>query len=349
MKTHAYRQNLKPGSGNANNRKERGRNMGRIKNTNYYVTNGWMINELGLNGRELQVYAIIYGFTQDEESEFNGSLTYIAEWLGTSNKTTVKRAIDALLKKGVIAKRQTVTNGVKSNFYKAILPYSTKTSEQKEGSTETVPGVVPNRYRGSTETVPGGSTETVPNNYRDTKHHNDNDNSSVKPDEKSDPVPYEKIKKLYNEICTSFSKVVTVSPNRKKAIAARWKEYGGDLATFETLFKTAEASDFLKGKNDRNWTATFDWLLKADNMAKVLEGNYRNKGEKQNANAAGTSRTKPGAGTDKPAPGGNVRAITTAELEDKLRKSGQFKGYPDFNAMFGGKTAGTAEQSAGGN
>ena len=338
--------------------------MGRIKNNNYYVTNGWMINELGLTGRELQVYAIIYGFTQDEESEFNGSLNYIAEWLGTSNKTTVTRAIDALLDKGLITKRQTVTKGVKSNFYKAILPYPTKTSEQKEdstetvpgvvpkryrGSTETVPGVVPKRYRGSTETVPGGSTETVPNNYKDNNINNNIDNLLGETAEKSDPVPYEKIKKLYNAICTSFSKVVTISPHRKKAIAARWKEYGGDLATFETMFTMAEASDFLKGKNDRNWTATFDWLLKADNMAKVLEGNYRNKGDKQNANAAGTSRTKPGAGTDKPAPGGNVRAITTAELEDKLRKSGQFKGYPDFNAMFGGKTAGTAEQSAGGN
>jgi hypothetical protein len=32
----------------------------------------------------------------------------------------------------------------------------------------------------------------------------------------------------------------------------------------------------LKGGNDRNWSATFDWLIKDANMAKVLDGNYDN-------------------------------------------------------------------------
>lgn len=331
--------------------------MGRIKDQNYYQVSGWMINQLGLSGRELHAYAIIYGFTQDGETEFNGSLTYIMEWLGTSSYHTALRAINKLIDMKLITKRQTTSKGVVTNYYKAILPYPTKISAEKEGTVktaeggtaETAEGYCQNGRGGTAETAEGGTAETADNNNTNNNINNNIDNLLGKTDEKSDPVPYEKIKKLYNAICTSFSKVVTISPHRKKAIAARWKEYGGDLATFQTLFNMAEASDFLKGKNDRNWTATFDWLLKADNMAKVLEGNYRNKGDKQNANAAGTSRTKPGAGTDKPAPGGNVRAITTAELEDKLRKSGQFKGYPDFNAMFGGKTAGTAEQSAGGN
>ena len=44
------------------------------------------------------------------------------------------------------------------------------------------------------------------------------------------------------------------------------------------LFENAENSSFLKGSNDRNWTATFDWLIKDSNMAKVLEGNYADKG-----------------------------------------------------------------------
>ena len=40
------------------------------------------------------------------------------------------------------------------------------------------------------------------------------------------------------------------------------------------LFEKAEASSFLKGSNDRAWRATFDWLIKDTNMAKVLDGNY---------------------------------------------------------------------------
>ena len=41
-------------------------------------------------------------------------------------------------------------------------------------------------------------------------------------------------------------------------------------------FRKAENSDFLKGKNNRNWQANFDWIIKDANMAKILDGNYDN-------------------------------------------------------------------------
>ena len=34
----------------------------------------------------------------------------------------------------------------------------------------------------------------------------------------------------------------------------------------------------MKGDNSKNWTADFDWIIKASNMCKVLEGKYDNKG-----------------------------------------------------------------------
>lgn len=91
--------------------------------------------------------------------------------------------------------------------------------------------------------------------------------------ERSAPVPYEKIHELFNEIAVSYPKIIKLSDQRKKAIGTRWRETP-DLETFEQLFKKAEASPFLKGDNDRNWRASFDWLLKPSNMIKVLEGNY---------------------------------------------------------------------------
>ena len=33
----------------------------------------------------------------------------------------------------------------------------------------------------------------------------------------------------------------------------------------------------LKGQNNKNWNATFDWLIADKNMAKVLDGNYADK------------------------------------------------------------------------
>lgn len=87
------------------------------------------------------------------------------------------------------------------------------------------------------------------------------------------PVPYEQIKKLYNSLCPSFSRCTVMSDARKKTIKARFIN-GYTLEDFETLFTKAEASSFLKGCNNRTWIASFDWLIKDANMAKVLDGNY---------------------------------------------------------------------------
>lgn len=80
----------------------------------------------------------------------------------------------------------------------------------------------------------------------------------------------------YHSTCVSFPKVRTLTENRKKALNARLRT-GYTLEDFQRLFEMAERSDFLKGKNNRNWSADFDWLIKDANMAKVLEGKYENK------------------------------------------------------------------------
>lgn len=94
-------------------------------------------------------------------------------------------------------------------------------------------------------------------------------------DNKKERVDCQQIIDLYHSICKSFPSVRSLSDSRKKAIKARLNTYS--LDDFTTVFENAEASSFLKGANDRNWTATFDWLIKDQNMAKVLEGNYVDK------------------------------------------------------------------------
>lgn len=86
-------------------------------------------------------------------------------------------------------------------------------------------------------------------------------------------IDYQKIISMYNETCVSFPHLRSLSESRKKAIRARIKS-GYTYDDFQTVFDKAEASSFLKGGNDRNWYATFDWLIKDANMAKVLDGNY---------------------------------------------------------------------------
>lgn len=94
-------------------------------------------------------------------------------------------------------------------------------------------------------------------------------------DNKKESVTCKQVVALYHDICISFPKIRSLSSARIKAIKARLNTYS--LEDFRTVFENAEASSFLKGGNDRNWTATFDWLIKDSNMAKVLEGNYTDK------------------------------------------------------------------------
>ena len=85
-------------------------------------------------------------------------------------------------------------------------------------------------------------------------------------------IDYQLVADMYNDTCVSFPRLTKLSETRKKAIKARLHSYS--IEDFKTLFKKAEASSFLKGANNRNWTASFDWLIKDSNMAKVLDGNY---------------------------------------------------------------------------
>ena len=90
-----------------------------------------------------------------------------------------------------------------------------------------------------------------------------------------DKIDYQLIADMYNEICISFPRLTVLSDKRKKAIKARFNRYS--VEQFGQMFTKAEQSSFLKGANNRNWQANFDWLITDANFAKVLDGNYDNK------------------------------------------------------------------------
>ena len=92
---------------------------------------------------------------------------------------------------------------------------------------------------------------------------------------KEDKVDCQQIVDLFHSICKSFPTVRSLSESRKRAIKARLNTYTID--DFRTLFENAEASSFLKGNNERNWSANFDWLIKDSKMPRVIEGDYSDK------------------------------------------------------------------------
>ena len=106
-------------------------------------------------------------------------------------------------------------------------------------------------------------------------------------------INYQQIADMYNETCVSFPRLTKLSDSRKKAIKARLKQY--TVEDFKRLFTMAEESSFLKGQNNRNWSANFDWMIKDSNMAKVLDGNYA---DKKGGDTTGTDNQSRGSAAD---------------------------------------------------
>lgn len=82
----------------------------------------------------------------------------------------------------------------------------------------------------------------------------------------------------YNEVAerVGWAKVQKVTAARSAALKARLREAGGTDGWMTALAK-AEASDFLSGRNDRGWAASFDFLTRQSSFAKLMEGVYDNR------------------------------------------------------------------------
>lgn len=109
------------------------------------------------------------------------------------------------------------------------------------------------------------------------------DELSLNPHPQIEHVDFVRLQEYFNTTFNGkLSMVVNMTEARRKAVKARIAQY--DKETVFTVLKKVAASPFLLGCNDRNWKCDFDWIFKAGNFTKILEGNYD---EKRNNNTAG--------------------------------------------------------------
>lgn len=198
--------------------------------------------------------------TQINKGEMVTSIAHLAEECGLSVRQT-RTALNHLKSTGEVTCRttnkNTVITVVKWDIFQADGRTSDKQTDKRADNRET------------------NERQTSDKQPTTTKEYKEYKNERNKEDNK-----YLTILCLFKETCPSFPQPKSLSENRKKAINARLKKY--TIEDFKTLFEKAEASDFLKGNNNRNWSANFDWLIRDTNMPKVIEGYYDNKARKEN-------------------------------------------------------------------
>lgn len=102
------------------------------------------------------------------------------------------------------------------------------------------------------------------------------------------PCPHQRIIALWAEELPELQKVRDWNATRARHLQARWREQAkrrrwqsvdDGVEWFRRLFGYMRQSDFLMGNAPRGpghegWVCTLPWLLKAENFAKVIEGNY---------------------------------------------------------------------------
>lgn len=111
-----------------------------MKKNDYLLVQAFMIQELGLKGNELIIYALIHGFSKDGESEFKGSLSYISEWTGLSRPTVVS-ILKQLQENGLISKREYSVNGVKMCAYSVCDEESEQKNIENVKKSQSIPAV----------------------------------------------------------------------------------------------------------------------------------------------------------------------------------------------------------------
>ena len=207
-----------------------------------------MVNELSLSGNDLICYAVIYGFSQDDNF-WEGSQSYLSDWLGVSRRTVVD-ILKRLISNGLITKQEYEVNKVKFCKYKAIVPNTIRCEDSAHGGSE------------------------------DSAHGNNNNNNNKEEKDKSfskkERIDYDAIVKCWNETNTLLPNVKMLNNKRKEQIRTLLASNNATVDDLMKAIKIISMSSFCQGKNDRNWRASFDWLIKDTKscFSRLFEGAY---------------------------------------------------------------------------
>ena len=216
------------------------------------------------------------------------SLESVAERASCSRRQVI-RCIEALEAKGYIEVHRRAEKRKSSVYYLTrkrddVVPDSHPTSDMEspveKGWCQSVTSEVPHSHLTSDRESP----EEESLNRESSKENHYSGGGDITPPappalESKTPVkiPYTEIVQSYNDILgDSLRRAKGTTKSRRKSIHARWSEVRErqSLEWWRKFFRLVKTMPFLLGRNDRNWQADLDWLLRETSMVNVLEGKY---------------------------------------------------------------------------
>lgn len=77
-----------------------------MKDSDFIIKQGWMVSKLGLTGIDLEIYALVYGYTKDGETWYETNIANIMDWLVLAERT-VQKHLKMLVEVKYILRKQT--------------------------------------------------------------------------------------------------------------------------------------------------------------------------------------------------------------------------------------------------
>ena len=217
-----------------------------VKDGTYVNIQSFMVNELHLSGNALIIYAVIYGFSQDGDSWFTGSRSYLAAWCQAS-KSTVSRNLETLCADGLIERRERIESGVLLVDYRVV-----RGTQNEQGCTQNGYGGVPKMGMGG---VPKMSTHNIEVDNIDTKPSGEHRNQRHKYGEYSNVLLSDSdLAKLKIEFPNDWEERI----ERLSAyMASTGKTYKNHLATIRNWAKRdSESQSKRASRNESRWQKT---------------------------------------------------------------------------------------------
>lgn len=203
-----------------------------LKNDNYVLIHGWMVNKLGLSGNDLLIYAIIFGFSQDGDGCFSGKRQYLADWCGSSERA-VSRNLKNLLDKGLI-----------EQIYKSIDCHDVR--YRVTDTRDIMSGEPVTKCQGASDKMSGGLVSNCQGAH--------DKMSGVYIDNKIDKLEDNKIDKIVVDQSTPAPfKIPTI-----EAVKTFAERHGKAVVDPVTFYEYYQANGWKVGKNKmKDWRAAF--------------------------------------------------------------------------------------------
>lgn len=108
--------------------------------------------------------------------------------------------------------------------------------------------------------------------------------SAAKKTENLSAEQYQQIIDAYNDNCGKLPKATKLTDKRKRAIRI-CLEQGFTLDDFRAAVKKAALIPFFNGNGERGWRASFDFIIKPDNLQKIIEDTYGSGSSQENSHS----------------------------------------------------------------